>query len=519
MSDALHVRNARIWRGDAAGTVEGAISIERGRLVAPREPAAGERVIDARGRTVAPGLIDAHVHLLMGGATLSRVDLSGVRSRAEFEDRIDEAHRALPEGRWLIANGWTEEDWPDHRPPDKSWLRAAGDRPVVCHRMDLHASLVNDAVLRRCDTDREPEDGRIERDPDTGEPTGLMVEAAAWHLVNPLIPVPDAAERRAALRAAQSHCHRFGITTVGAMEYWSDLEEVFAPMREELTLRCRITLLDRTWPLDPAPGAAFAGDERLAVIGYKAFVDGTLGSRSARMLEPYADAPDQRGLLVELAAEGHLDAWAARVAAAGLSPSIHAIGDEAVRLALSAVRPLPAGCRPRIEHAQHLDLADIPRFAGLIASMQPRHMAEDGRYVERRLGSRRVRGSFAFRSLHAAGARLAFGSDWPVVSCDPVLGLAAAVTGRTVDGTVFQSGERLAVEDALTAYTAGAAHALGLDDAGVLRPGALGDLVMFDRDPLTADWRAAPPRVVLTVAGGAVVHEADVVATAAGGNG
>jgi hypothetical protein len=306
-------------------------------------------------------------------------------------------------------------------------------------------------------------------------------------------------------------CHALGLTAVGSMEYAADVREVLEPLRERLTLRTRVTLLDRAWPMSFEEGARFPNDAHLAVIGYKAFLDGTLGSRSARMLEDYADEPGNRGMLLELAAQGVLPDWARAVAAAGLSPSMHAIGDEAVRLALKVAEQVECefpGPHVRIEHAQQIDAADIPRFRGRIASMQPLHKADDCRYVRRRLGDARLGGTFAFRRLLDAGAILAFGSDWPVVSPDPLRGVRAAVTGLTLDGEPFAPDQNLLVEEALAAYTRGAAAALGLADAGRLRPGCAGDLVMFDRDPFDADWAADPPRIALTVAGGEVVYDA-----------
>ncbi|MHC4991761.1 MAG: amidohydrolase [Planctomycetota bacterium] len=505
MQRCLHLRDARIWTGDADRPRAGSVTIVDGRIsdLDGPDPSDGV-VIDGRGRFVVPGLIDAHVHLLMGGLALEHVDLSGVRDRGEFERTIAEAHAHLPEGRWLVAQGWSNERWRDSAMPDKSWLESAGRRPVVCNRMDLHAMLVNDAVLERIATDDDPPGGRIVRDA-TGAPTGLLVEAAAWQLVNPLIPQPDRRQKRRALCAAQAHAHRCGLTTVGSMEYQSDVESIFVPERHELTLRCRITLLDREWPIDTSFGRSFDDDEMLAVIGYKAFTDGTLGSRTARMLEPYDDDPGNRGLLVELAADGHLDDWARRVAAAGLSPSVHAIGDEAARLALDALEGIAPARRPRIEHAQQIDPGDISRFAGIIASMQPLHKADDGRFVRARVGDRRLGGTFAFRTLLDAGARLAFGSDWPVVSCDPLAGMATAVTGRTLDGKACLTEQNLESEEALRAYTSGSAYALGLDDAGVLRRGALGDLVVLEGDPLAG----GSPRVLVTVVGGNVVYDAE----------
>ena len=507
-ADSLHVHNARIWTGDPQRPWARTISINAGRISSIDQPASNASAsINAEARTIVPGLIDSHLHLLTAGATLTRLDLSSVRSRTEFERAIAQRHAELPPGQWLIANGWSQENWSGGAAPDKSWLSVAQDRPIVCYRMDMHVALVNDAVLKMCDLKSDPPGGRIVRDQPTGLPTGLMIEAAAWELVNPLVPKPSLPERQEHLRAAQRHVHALGITTVGSMEYARDVQDLYLPLRDELTLRCRITLLDRDWPMDFSFGRSIANDCHFAIIGYKAFIDGTLGSRTARMLRDYADDPGNRGMLVELARDGRLHDWARAVAANGFSPSMHAIGDEAARLALDVIDGIDSERRPRIEHAQQLDLADIPRFRGRIASMQPLHKADDCRYVQKRLGSERLAGTFAFRTLADAGAILAFGSDWPVVSPDPLLGIRTAVTGLLVDGTRFGEQENLTVEEALRAYTGGAAYALGMDDAGILRPGALGDLVMFDRDPFEADWEQQPPRVAMTIVGGTVVYD------------
>lgn len=507
MAPTLSIGNARIWTGDPARPRAHSITIRNGRVADLDLAAGGEVAIDAGGRTITPGLIDAHLHLLTGGESLDELDLSSVTSREQFEAAIARRHALLPAGQWLIARGWSNENWPSRRLPAKSWLAPAGHRPVVCYRMDMHVAVVNDAVLERCPLAADPPGGRIDRDPETGDPTGVMVEAALWKGVNPLVPKADAATRRTRLLDAQRHAHGLGLTAVGTMEYARDVDLVYAPLRDRLSLRCRVTLLDRAWPLDFTFGERFAGDDRLAVIGYKAFIDGTLGSRTARMLDDYADDPGNRGLFLELAADGHLKSWVHAVAQRGFSPSLHAIGDEAARAALDAIDGIDASCRPRIEHAQQVDPHDLPRFAGVIVSMQPLHKADDGRYLRERLGERRLAGSFAFRTLRRCGGRLAFGSDWPVVSCDPLAGIRAAVTGLTLDGEVFGARENLTVEEALEAYTAGAAYALGLDEAGCLRPGALGDLVVFDRDPFSADWAAERPRIVMTVVGGVVVYD------------
>jgi predicted amidohydrolase YtcJ len=228
------------------------------------------------------------------------------------------------------------------------------------------------------------------------------------------------------------------------------------------------------------------------------------------MLEDYDDDPGNRGLWVEVAREGTLAAWACGVAEAGLSPSVHAIGDAASRMLLDAIEGLPDSCRPRLEHVQQLAPEDIPRFRRRVASMQPLHRADDARYVTRRLGEGRLGGFFAFRELLDAGAVLAFGSDWPVVSVDPMLGIRAACSCRTLDDEVFEPHHAISVEEALRAYTADAAWALGLDHVGVLKPGKRGDFVMLDTTIPPAEWDPCNPGgpVLLTVVGGEVVYDA-----------
>jgi len=514
------IHNARIWTANPSQPWATGVVVQDGRIVALDEPADGVHrhapdfdSFDAQGRFIIPGLIDTHTHLLMAGESLEQLDLSVARSRGEFEDLIRQGHRDLPPGQWLLARGWAQENWPGHALPDKSWLRSAGDRPVVAYRMDSHICLVNDAVLSRIDLATEPNGGRIGRGPD-GAADGLMFEAAAWQLVNPLIPRLDRPAQHEALCRAIEHANALGLTTVGSMEYARDVEAVHAPIRDDLLLRIRVTLLDREWPLDFSFGEDFAGDDFLDVIGYKTFIDGTLGARTARMLEDYSDDPGNRGMWCELAGSRLLPLWIQAVAQRGFQPSMHAIGDAAARAALDAIDSLPkdlAECvRPRIEHAQQLHASDIKRFRrpGTIASMQPLHRADDGRYALRRVGPHRVEGAFAFRRLIDAGGRLAFGSDWPIVSCDPFAGIRAAVTGLTIDGQPFCAEQNLTVEEALRAYTIDAAHALHCEsDAGSIEVGKCSDLVILDRDPFTADWGGNPPRAVMTIVDGEIVYD------------
>lgn len=507
MTGDLFIDGDSIWTGDPAAPRTGAVEVRRGRVAAigGRRPSGVPAVRCPAGACLVPGLIDAHLHLVLGGEQLAQLDLSGATSRAAFEAAVAQRSAALPEGRWLLAHGWCEDRWGGEL-PDSSWLAAAGDRPVVAYRMDIHAALVNERVLALVPTADDPPGGRIVRDA-AGRPTGLMAEAAAWDLVNPVVPSPGVAERRQGLLSAQHHLHQYGLTSVGAMEYAAIVRDVIEPLRDDLTLRVMITMLDRRWPLDLSWATGFRNDDRLAVIGCKAFLDGTLGSRTAAMLSPYADDPGNSGLFVELAASGDLDAWAAAVAAAGLSPAMHAIGDAASRLAIDVIASLPPGTHARLEHGQHLHADDVARTAGMFVSMQPLHMVDDAPSMRGRLGAERLPGAFAIRQLAAADAVLAFGSDWPVVTACPIEGMRAAVTRLDRDGAPFQPASAISPEAALVAYTRGAAEALRLPDAGVIRPGAHGDFTLLDRDPLTADWIAAPPRAIATIVAGEVVWQ------------
>lgn len=479
---------------------------------------ATEEIFDARDGVVLPGLIDAHLHLILGGLSLRALDLSGVTNRSAFEAAIAARHAELPAGTWLEAIGWNEANWPGRSAPDHTWLAAAGERPVIAWRMDHHACLVNRPVLEALDLSHDPPGGCIVRSAD-GSPTGLLQEAAAWGLARPLVPPPTFEQKREALRAAQRLLNGFGLTTVGSMENAEDLRRVIAPLRDELTVRIQATLMDRGWldsgrPEDRAAGLALSscvnGDERLAVIGFKAFVDGTLGSRTARMLDAYSDDPSSHGTFVELAADGgpsRLGDWIRAVSDRGLSPSMHAIGDAALRLALDAADLVPEAI-VRIEHAQTAHRSDVVRSRGRWISMQPLHKADDGRYAQQRLGSSRMDRFFVFRDFLSAGARLAFGSDWPIVSPDPMLGIRAAVTGLTRDGTPVGTSQNLTPTEALCAYTRDAAACLNCDDRGLIRPGALADFTVLSHDPLTADWTKNPPTVTATIVGGVLVHEA-----------
>lgn len=465
-------------------------------------------VLRMPGCWVVPGLIDSHLHLLMGGLSLGRLDLSGVRSRGEFEALVSQRSAQLNHDQWTEAFGWSEHVWGGER-PTHAWLAGAGSRPAVAWRCDQHVALVNQAAMSLLDLSRDPPGGKVERD-SMGNPTGLLIEQAAWQLLGPRIPQPTAETKLQACRAACRHLNSLGITTAGAMEYLCDVESILAPARDSgsLTVRLRTTLLDREDPLPFGRARAIDASEFLEVIGFKSFADGTLGSSTAAMLEPYLDGTGS-GSLLERALAGDLEQWMRAVLEAGYSPSIHAIGDRALACVIAAALLTDPEMRCRVEHAQLVSDATMPLLKGRTLSMQPYHKATDAPLARTRLGRSRCAGMFAFRDLLATGARLAFGSDWPIVTADPIAGMRCAITGIAEDSNAYETRQNLTPAEALAAYTTCAARCLGLEGkAGRLAPGHFADAVVLDRNPLECDWAWAPPRVIMTIAAGEVRHDA-----------
>ncbi len=496
--------NARIFTADPLRPHAHSIAFQGGVISAIDAAPRGE-IIDLQGRFLGPAFIDSHLHLTLAAATLTQLDLSGCRSRDEFEARVAAHASAMTDDdAWLVAFGWNEADWCGEA-PSREWLRCAASRPSVAWRMDQHACVLNDAALARIDC-TAVDGGEIDLE------RGILREQAAWQRVVPVIPAPTLDCKRANLAKACAHLHALGIASVGSMEYLTDLRDVFVPARHSLSLRVHATVLDRAWPLASPPEIPEETSEFFRIIGLKSFADGTLGSRTALMLDPYSDAArdciNPCGIAVEHAARGELAAWMRVVQNLSLSPSVHAIGDRAARELLDSCDHAHDTPAPRLEHLQTLAREDIPRLAGRFASMQPLHKADDARLVTARLGASRLERFFCFRSLLAHGARLAFGSDWPIVSPDPLLGIKAAVTGLDLDGRVFASSENISMTDALLAYTRVPAEMLGFH-SGFLREGRAADFVILDRSPFETDFTHDMPKVDTTIVAGRTVFTRD----------
>jgi predicted amidohydrolase YtcJ len=522
----LAIVNARVWTGDTLRPWADGVLVGGDRILAVgssadiHKRARDLRVIDANGMMVTPGFIDSHVHFINGGFSLTSVQLRDARTREEFVRRIQAHAATLPAGAWVLEGNWDHQNWSGEL-PRKEWIDSVTPTvPVWIQRLDGHMSLGNSAALRAAGVTRDTRDvegGEIVRD-ERGEPTGILKDNAQA-LVSHAVPAPSPAQEDAALDAAMRYVAAQGVTSVhnmGAWEHLPILTRAHAAGRLRTRVYSAVPL--STWArLRDHVNQNGRGDGWLHIGALKGFTDGSLGSHTAAMIAPFTDAPNDRGLFVT--PPESLYAWTKAADAAGLHVIIHAIGDRANRTLLDIYERVQSenGARDRrfrIEHAQHLTSREYPRFArlGVIASMQPYHAIDDGRWAGKFLGPERIKGTYAFRSLIDAGARLAFGSDWFVAPPTPLEGIYAAVTRRTLDdanpnGWVPE--QKITVEEALRAYTAGAAYAEYAEkEKGVLARGMLADLVMIDGD-LTrlAPEKIRDARVMLTMVGGQIVYE------------
>ena len=528
----LVIINASVHTMDDAKPTAGAVAIVGNRIAAIGSTAEiralagpGTRVVDAAGKLVLPGFNDAHVHFLSGGFSLANVDLRDASSPEELARRLGEYAKKLPKGRWILGGDWDHEKWPGAPLPTKEMIDAAtSDHPVFVNRLDGHMALANSLALKLAGVTKETKDlhgGLIVRDPRTSEPTGVLKDGAE-SLVDRVVPDKSFEEKHVAAMAATGHAAQVGVTSVTDMSADGDVG-LYQYMFERGELKTRIYAIRSivSWEGLAKTGvrAAF-GSDRLRIGGLKGFADGSLGSSTAFFFEPYRDTPDTRGLLFDqMLPEGIM---LERVEAAdklGLQVMIHAIGDEANLRILDIYRQAaeqngPRDRRFRIEHAQHLRPSEIPRFGKqkVIASMQPYHEADDGRWCEKRIGPERSKGTYAFRSLLESGAVLAFGSDWNVAPLNPLEGLKAAVTRQTLDGkhpNGWLPEQKLTLDEAIRAFTVGSAYAEFAEKVkGTITPGKLADLVMLDRDLYQINpAEINEARVVLTIMDGQVVWE------------
>jgi hypothetical protein len=489
------------------------------------------RVIDLHGRRVVPGFNDAHVHFVTGGQVLANVQLLEASSQAEFRERIARFTQSQPPAAWILSGIWDHERWtPAVLPTHQLIDDVTPKNPVFVMRLDGHMGLANALAMKLAGVDRNTKDvpgGVIVRDAD-GNPTGMFKDAAMT-LIGRAIPPLSLEQTETAILAAQQEAARNGVTSVQEMA--DDQDDTSGPVhlralqalerdgRLKVRISVNLRLLD--WKNLAGSGIqAGFNDGFIQVGGLKAFSDGGLGASTAWLFAPYNDAPNTSGLATdELQHPEQMYADIKGADQAGLQIAIHAIGDRANRTILDFYQRVekdngPRDRRLRIEHAQHLTGADIPRFAQLhvIASMQPYHAIDDGRWAQKRLGPERIRYAYDFRSLLDSGAILAFGSDWPVAPLEPLMGIYAAVTRRTLDnrnpdGWVPE--QKISVVQAIHAYTMGSAYAQ-FDDKikGSVEPGKLADLTILSDDIFHIDpVRIQNAYVDLTIFDGRVIYD------------
>jgi predicted amidohydrolase YtcJ len=523
------IRNANIHTMDAKRPTARSIAMLNGRIVAVGSDAETKswignntRVIDAGGRLVMPGFNDAHVHFSDTGAQLSNVDLRTSKSPEEFVQRLQAFIATQPKGRWILGGRWDHENWTPANLPTAALIDAISpDNPVFVSRLDGHQALANSLAMKLAGVDKDTKDvrgGVIVRD-SQGNPTGNFKDAAEG-LISRVIPERTYQQELEYAQAATDWAAHFGVTSVQSMEEGTNFG-AFQELERRGTLKTRLygctPLVDYKRWVNTGIHYAF-GDAMVRVGCLKGYADGSLGSTTAWFFEPYLDSPNTVGVPRAEVTNGMQENMIA-ADKAGLQVMIHAIGDRANATILDYYQKVeqtngPRDRRYRIEHAQHLRQQDIPRFAGLkvIASMQPIHLADDGRWAGKRLDEKRLRGTYAFRSLLDSDATVAFGTDSPVASLNPLLGIAAAVTRQTADGknpNGWFPEQKISVEEAVRCYTLGSAYAEFQENVkGPLEVGKYADMIIVSDDIFTIDPpKIGQAKVLTTIVNGRVVYE------------
>ena len=521
--------NGKIWTVDKAKPDAEAVAVLGGRILSVGSTADVQKcigpktiVIDLKGKRMLPGFIDNHTHFMSGGFQLQSVDLRHAKNEAEFAKLIRQRAEKHPD-RWITGGDWDHDNWLGGNLPVKELIdQYTTSTPVFVNRYDGHMALANSKALKLAGIDKrspDPPGGTIVRDKKTGEPTGVLKDAA-MSLV--YAKVPDASEQEMieAARLALAEARKYGVTSIQDVSSGQDVR-IYQLLRDkgELTSRfhCRLPLSQ--WQHLAASGIRVPfGDEWVRLGSMKEFVDGSLGSSTALFFEPFTSDPGTRGLAMDVVLDGRFEQWSLAADRAGLQLSIHAIGDSANSLTLDLFEKItkenPAWDRRfRIEHAQHIRPQDFQRFAklGVIASVQPYHAIDDGRWAEKRIGHDRCKTTYPFRTFLDNGVKMCFGSDWTVAPLSPILGIYAAVTRRTIDDSNpngWFPEQRITVKEAIEAYTINCAYAVFEEkEKGSIAAGKMADLVVLTDDILSIDpVKIETVGAVMTVVGGKIVH-------------
>ena len=530
----LIVTHAKVWTVDENKPLAEAVAVIGERIVAVGHSAEIDswrgpetQVIDAGGKLLMPGFNDAHVHMIQGGRQLDNVQLKDAATPEEFARRIAERAKTIPAGEWILGGDWDEQLWDPPKLPTKDLIDGVTpSTPVFVIRYDAHMALANSVTLRLAGITAatpDPPSGEIIRDED-GNPTGVL-KVSAMELVHEHIPPEIAAERRQAAKRAFEHAAALGVTSIQDMTTSNEDLSTFMDLAEkgELTARVYVAPAELDWTDQATLGIRSGfGSSYLRLGMVKGFVDGSLGSTTALFFEPYTDAPETRGLLTEEILP--LDEAEERLVGAdraGLQICLHAVGDEGNSITLDFFeRIVEANGRRdrrfRIEHAQHIAPRDFDRYVRLnvIASVQPYHAIDDGRFAEARIGHERSKTTYAFRTLIDKGVRLVLGTDWNGAPLEPMLTLYAAVSRATLDGKHPEGWfpeQKITLGEAVEAYTMGAAYAEFQEkEKGSITDGKLADMVILSEDIFSLD----PPAIrdvktEMTIVGGKVVYSAN----------
>jgi hypothetical protein len=511
-AQAMAIANGRIL---AIGSNDEIRKLKQGRT----------EVVDLGGRFVMPGFNDAHVHLAAGGLLYLEVDLLGVKSLPEMQQRIADHAKATPPGDWIIGRGWDHTVWAGETLPTRQDIDSVtGNHPAIFVRVDGHIAVANTAALKAAGILQpapDPHGGKVDRDK-SGMATGILRETAK-DMMLAKIPRPSLPQRRRGIEIAMAEAARVGITSVQDNSEWEDFL-----VYEDLEKEGKLTLGISEWLMFNEPLALLqqhrahhpADDPMLHTAMLKGFMDGSLGSRTAALMAPYADDPGNSGL--PQYDQGTLNRMAVERSAVGFQLGFHAIGDRAAQMALDAFAEVERDAqqnhrdrdfRFRIEHDQIIDPGQIEQYRklGVIASVQPNHLLTDMNWAVERIGPERAKNSYPWRSFLDQGVRIAFGTDYPVEPITPFRGVYAAITRKNEAGTKeYFPEQKVTIEEALAAYTTGSAYAQFAEkEKGMLAPGMLADFVVLDRNLTTV----SPPeilktRVLRTVVGGKTVYQA-----------
>jgi hypothetical protein len=486
MNKTTHLENGKIFFDVRTATFSRSLTIKDGKVVGIDSPAPNDCTrINLQGKFALPAFVDSHVHLIEGACGIGDIDASQVNTKSGFAELFYSVVSNNQEGNWMVGYGWRQEQLGEL--PDSSWFPNI-EIPMLCYSKDFHSAVLNETALKTLPLSeiQMMNGGKCIRQ-------GLVQEDALYKGVCPLIPELDIQTKRERLMQTLKRMQSQGIVLLGSMEDLTDVKEILCTLDLPSLMRVRVMLLDPP-SAEIVEGSSELKDEFLQVIGFKAFLDGSLGSRTARMYEPWLDA-EGNGLWSALVNSGGLQDWAKDVVRAGYAPIMHAIGDAAVGEALNVIDNLEGSKGARIEHAQFIANKDVAALSNKMFGVQPLHQPYDDAIAFDAVGSKRRAQLYNWRRMLDAGARLSFGSDWPVAEAIPLSAIRVAINNG------------LTIDEALYASTVEAAQSLGVSNGGSLDIGFNGDVVVLDENPFECDWKVAQPSVTMTILAGNVVFK------------